>query len=64
MRITSEPGSVRPVHAVRFLPPGDHSVAVTCLGDQDAPGGGGDLAFRRVVNVELNAAESAHINLD
>jgi len=49
---------------VRFLPPGDYSVAATCLGDQDAPGGGGDLEFRRVVNVELNAAESARINLD
>lgn len=63
-RITSEAGSARPVYAVRFLPPGDYSVAATCRGDEDTPGDDDDLDFRQAVDVVLDSSESARVDLD
>jgi hypothetical protein len=44
----------RPRYALRFLPAGDYTLALTCTGDEDVLGVDDDLAFRNVTNVQLD----------
>jgi len=50
-----DPVIARPQYALRFLPAGDYTLALTCKGDEDVLGGDDDLAFRNVTNVEVDS---------
>ncbi len=50
-------------YALRFLPAGDYTVAVTCLGNDENPTTDEDLQFRNIVNVRLNESETLTLNL-
>lgn len=50
-------------YALRYLPAGDYTVAVTCIGNDEDPGEDEDLEFRNVVNVELDDAETVTLDL-
>jgi len=44
-------------YALRVVPPGDYTLALTCRGNLDDPGTNDDLAFRDVQNVSVNNGE-------
>lgn len=50
-------------YALRYLPAGDYTVAVSCIGNDEDPGEDEDLEFRNVVNVELDEAETITLDL-
>jgi hypothetical protein len=50
-------------YTLRFLPAGDYTLALTCLGNEDNPTTSEDLQFRNVVNVRLNKRETLTRNL-
>jgi hypothetical protein len=50
-------------YSLRVLPPGDYTLAVTCIGNNDDPGSDEDLEFRNIVNVELDENETLNRNL-
>jgi hypothetical protein len=51
-------------YALRFLPAGNYTLALTCRGDQDALGEDDDLDFRNVRDVELDEGEVLQRNLE
>jgi hypothetical protein len=50
-----DPVIARPRYALRFLPAGDYTLALTCRGNEDVLGVDDDLAFRNVTNVQVDA---------
>jgi len=44
-------------YALRFLPRGNYTIALTCRGDEDVPGESGSLDFRNVGNLQLDDGE-------
>jgi hypothetical protein len=50
-----DPVIARPWYALRFLPAGDYTLALTCKGNEDVLGVEDDLAFRNVTNVRVDA---------
>ena len=44
-------------YSLRVLPQGKYTMALTCKGNDDDPATDEDLAFRNVVNVDLNDSE-------
>lgn len=50
-------------YALRYLPAGDYTLAVTCIGNDDEPTTSEDLEFRNVVNVQLDDQETLTRNL-
>lgn len=53
-----------PRYALRFLPAGDYTLALTCRGDQDVLGTDNNLAFRNVTNVQVDADDVLQRNLN
>lgn len=47
-------------YALRALPPGDYTLALTCNGDDDAPSGSDDVRFQRTVNVSVDRDAITH----
>lgn len=45
-------------YALRYLPAGDYTLAVTCSGNDEEPTTDEDLQFRNVVNVSLDSRET------
>lgn len=45
-------------YALRYLPEGDYTLAVTCIGNDEDPLEDQDLRFRNVINVDLNERET------
>ncbi|HEY6640789.1 DUF4382 domain-containing protein [Povalibacter sp.] len=41
-------------YALRALPPGDYTIALTCNGNDDTPAAGDDIQFQRAVNVSVD----------
>jgi hypothetical protein len=50
-------------YALRYLPAGDYTLAVTCRGNDDEPTTSEDLAFRNVINVTVGDRETFTLNL-
>lgn len=50
-------------YSLRFLPEGDYTLAVTCIGNDDDPVTDEDLEFRNITNVELDSNESITLDL-
>jgi len=59
-----DPGLAAPRYALRFLPAGDYTLALTCTGNEDVLGVDDDLAFRNATNVQVDADEVLQRNLD
>lgn len=53
-----------PRYALRFLPAGAYTLALTCRGNEDLLDTSDNLAFRNVVNVEVEADDMLQRNLD
>ena len=53
-----------PSYALRFLPAGDYTLALTCNGDDDVLAIDDDLVFRNVSNVQLDADDVLQRNLN
>lgn len=51
-------------YAVRFLPRGNYTIALTCRGDEDVPGESGSLDFRNVGNLQLDDGEVLQRDFD
>lgn len=63
-RVTNSFGLGVGEYALRFLPAGEYTLALTCSGDQDSPGSSEDLRFGTAVNVRITAGQSAPVNFD
>ena len=50
-------------YTLRFLPEGDYTLAVTCVGNDDEPLVDDDLEFRNVINVSLDNNEIVTLDL-
>jgi hypothetical protein len=50
-------------YALRFLPPGDYTVALTCAGEADAPDTDDELEFLATQNVSLDPGEAVQVDL-
>jgi hypothetical protein len=50
-------GVTAPRYALRFLPAGDFTLALTCRGDEDVLESDDNLAFRNVTNVQVDAGD-------
>jgi hypothetical protein len=46
-----------PSYALRFLPAGNYTLALTCRGDEDVLGTDNNLDFRNVTNVQVDAGD-------
>lgn len=57
-------GVTAPRYALRFLPAGEFTLALTCRGDEDVLGTDDDLAFRNVTNVQVDAGDALQRNLN
>jgi hypothetical protein len=53
-----------PGYALRFLPAGNHTLALTCNGDDDVLAVDDGLVFRNVTNVQLDADDVLQRNLN
>lgn len=51
-------------YALRFLPPGQYTLALTCRGDEDVLGRSDELAFADALNVEVEADDVLQLDLD
>jgi hypothetical protein len=63
-RIESTVGTVTRRYELRYLPPGDYTLAPTCRADEDEPEANNALEFGPAVNVRLEAGEAAELDLD
>jgi hypothetical protein len=45
-------------YALRYLPAGDYTLAVSCSGNDEDPATDEDLQFRNAVNVDLDDSET------
>jgi hypothetical protein len=54
----------RPRYALRFLPAGDYTLALTCKGNEDVLAVDDDLAFRNIANVQVDADDVLQRDLD
>jgi len=59
-----DPDFTTPSYALRFLPAGDYTLALTCNGDDDALAVDDDVVFRNVTNVQLDADDVLQRNLN
>ena len=59
-----DPVIASPWYALRFLPAGDYTLALTCRGHEDDLGVDDDLAFRNVTNVRVDADDVLLRNLN
>jgi hypothetical protein len=63
-RIESPVGTLARRYELRYLPPGDYTLAPTCRADEDEPGANDALEFGPAVNVRLDAGEAVSLDLD
>jgi hypothetical protein len=63
-RVATNDVTGTPRYALRFLPAGDYTVALTCVGDEDALDEDDDLNFLRVANVAVDDGETVQVDLD
>jgi hypothetical protein len=63
-RIATPLGTVTRRYEVRYLPPGDYTLAPTCRADEDEPAASDALEFGTTVNVQLAAGDSEQVDLD
>jgi hypothetical protein len=59
-----DPIIARPRYALRYLPAGDYTLALTCTGDEDVLAIDDDLAFRNIANVRVDADDVLQRDLD
>lgn len=59
-----DPVIANPWYALRFLPAGDYTLALTCRGNEDVLGVDDNLAFRNVTNVRVDADDVLLRNLN
>lgn len=57
-------GLATPRYALRFLPAGDYTLALTCRGDEDVLGVDNSLAFRNISNVQVDEDDVLQRNLN
>lgn len=50
-------------YALRYLPAGDYTLAVTCIGNDEDPSTNEDLEFRNIINVSVDDGEIVTRNL-
>lgn len=50
-------------YALRVLPQGDYTLAITCIGNDDDPATNEDLEFRNIINVQLDRSETITLDL-
>lgn len=50
-------------YALRYLPAGDYTLAVSCIGNDEDPASDQDLKFRNVTNVRLDKSETITLDL-
>jgi len=50
-------------YALRYLPAGDYTLAVTCIGNDEDPATDEDLLFRNVINVSVDDRQILPLNL-
>ncbi|MBM0107423.1 DUF4382 domain-containing protein [Steroidobacter sp. S1-65] len=50
-------------YSLRYLPAGDYTLAVTCIGNDEDPAVDDDLEFRNIVNIDLDEAETIRLDL-
>ncbi|MGI9246487.1 MAG: DUF4382 domain-containing protein [Steroidobacteraceae bacterium] len=58
-QVELQPGLGTPGFSLRFLPAGDYTLSLTCLGDIDTPDVDEQLLFGRTVQVSLDSGEAA-----
>lgn len=58
------PSGVGFAYALRFLPPGQYTLALTCEGDGDRPDASDEVAFDDALNVEIDADDVLQFDLD
>jgi hypothetical protein len=63
-RVVVDPFFASSRYALRFLPAGEYTLALTCRGNEDVLGVDDDLAFRNVANVQLDADDVLLRNLN
>jgi hypothetical protein len=63
-RVTVATGDDPVRYVLRYLEPGDYTMAVTCRGDAEALGQDDDLRFRGTRNVALESGESGEVDFD
>lgn len=51
-------------YALRFLPPGQYTLALTCRGNEDVLGRSDELSFAGALNVEVEADDVLQLDLD
>ena len=59
-----DPVIASPRYALRFLPAGDYTLALTCVGNEDGLGVDDDLAFRNVTNVQIDTDDVLQLNFN
>jgi hypothetical protein len=50
-------------YALRWLPEGDYTLTVSCIGNDDDPATDEDLEFRNTLNVQLDSSESLIVDV-
>lgn len=60
---TSTIGGAGFFYALRYLPAGDYTLAVTCLGNDEEPSTDEELSFRNAINVSLDDRETLTLDL-
>jgi hypothetical protein len=63
-RVVADSISGQVTYALRFLVPGEYTLATTCLGDTDLVGADDDLQFQGVTNAEPGDGEVLRVDLD
>lgn len=61
--LTSSPGAGF-AYDLRFLPPGQYTLALTCQGNEDVHDRSDDLSFADALNVEVDAEDVLQLDLD
>lgn len=56
--IFTSQGNISFFYALRYLPAGDYTLAVTCIGNDEEANEDQDLEFRNVINVQLDDGET------
>lgn len=59
-----DPVTASPRYALRFLPAGNYTLALTCVGNKDGLGVDDNLAFRNVTNIQIDTDDVLQLNFN
>jgi hypothetical protein len=63
-RVVVDSITLQASYALRFLQPGEYTLAVTCFGDTEVVDGDDDLQFQSVTDVQLDEQDLVRVDLD